>query len=70
MKTEDAVAFFGSVKRLSEVLNINRKAIYAWGEKVPHARQYEIEVKTDCQLESEYTQARKNKVQTPEGEQG
>lgn len=55
MKTAEVVGFFGSVIKVSQVLGIRPKAIYQWGEKVPKARQYEIEVKTGGQLKSEYT---------------
>lgn len=58
MKTAEVVAFFGSVIKVSQALGIKRRSVYLWGEKVPKARQYEIEVKTGGQLKSEYTVAK------------
>lgn len=57
MKTTDAIAYFGSSTALAKALNCNRSSIYQWGEEVPPARQYELEVKTRGALVSDYSQA-------------
>ncbi len=46
MKTKEAIKYFGSVKRLADVLGIWPQVIYTWGDEPPMARQYELEVKT------------------------
>jgi DNA-binding transcriptional regulator YdaS (Cro superfamily) len=43
MKTQKAVALFGSANRLAKVLGITRQAINQWGEDVPLLRQYQID---------------------------
>ena len=44
MRTIDALAYFGSQKRLADLLGISRIAVHKWGEFVPEARQLRIEV--------------------------
>lgn len=46
MKTQDAINHFGSIKQLADALGIWPHPIYKWGENVPIARAYELEVKT------------------------
>jgi len=58
MKTADVIAFFGSQTNASKALNCNRWSIYKWGENVPSARQFEIEVKSGGVLKSDFTLAR------------
>ena len=53
MKTKEAIKYFGSVKRLADVLGIWPQVIYTWGEEPPMARQYELEVKTKGDLKAE-----------------
>ncbi len=53
MKTEEAVAFFGGVKKLADALGVWPQVIYAWGERPPMGRQYELEVKTDGKLKAD-----------------
>lgn len=43
MTTKEAIEYFGSVKKLSLVLNISVQGIYRWGEHPPMLRQYQIE---------------------------
>ena len=43
MKTQKAVALFGSANRLAKMLGITRQAISQWGEDVPLLRQYQID---------------------------
>lgn len=35
MRTEDAVSFFGTKKRIAELLGIQPTAISQWGETIP-----------------------------------
>jgi hypothetical protein len=53
MKTKEAIKYFGSVKRLADVLGIWPQVIYTWGDEPPMARQYELEVKTKGDLKAE-----------------
>lgn len=55
MKTKDAIAACGGINKLCELLGCTRVAIYKWGEDVPMLRQYELEVKTNGGLKSDYT---------------
>ncbi|EAB3744534.1 Cro/Cl family transcriptional regulator [Salmonella enterica] len=59
MKTKDVLSVVGGVGRLCRLLNCTRSAVYQWGEEVPENRQYELEVKTDQKLKSDYTLHRK-----------
>ncbi|MEX0297260.1 Cro/CI family transcriptional regulator [Pseudomonas putida] len=52
MKTTDAAAFFGSKKKLADALSINPSAVTQWGEFVPEARQYQIQVLTKGRLKA------------------
>jgi hypothetical protein len=42
MKTEEAIILFGSVRNLAKALDLSVQAIYAWGERVPPLRVYQI----------------------------
>jgi DNA-binding transcriptional regulator YdaS (Cro superfamily) len=42
MKTKDAIAVFGSRRKLADALGVSTQAIYQWGEFVPKLRAYEI----------------------------
>ncbi|AOO60037.1 Cro/Cl family transcriptional regulator (plasmid) [Raoultella ornithinolytica] len=59
MKTKDALATVGGIGKLCLLLNCTRGAVYQWGEEVPENRQYELEVKTNRKLKSDYTLHRK-----------
>ena len=43
MKTIDAIAYFGTQTRISELLGITRQAVSAWPEEVPQHWQYHLE---------------------------
>ena len=53
MKTQTAIKHFGSVKKLAKFLDIWPHVIYRWGDEVPKARAYELEVKTKGELKAE-----------------
>lgn len=53
MLTKDAIAHFGGVMQLATALGIWPHNISRWGEKVPMARQYELEVKTGGKLKAQ-----------------
>jgi hypothetical protein len=53
MKTEEAIAHFGSLKKLADVLDVWPQVIYQWGETPPMGRQYELEVKTEGLLKAD-----------------
>jgi hypothetical protein len=55
MKTRHAIATVGGVRALCRLLNCTRSAVYQWGEEIPEPRQYELEVKTNGKLKSDYT---------------
>lgn len=43
MKTKDAIAKFGSAKKLADALGVWPQAVYKWGEDVPELRRFQIE---------------------------
>lgn len=53
MTTQEAVAHYGGVKKLADALGVWPQVVYAWGERPPMSRQYELEVKTDGQLKAD-----------------
>lgn len=65
MKTSDVIAHYGSLARAAKSLNMSRTALYQWGDEVPLARQFELEVKTGGALISDFT--RNQAVGTPSG---
>jgi hypothetical protein len=54
--TNEAIQFFGSLKKLADALGIWPQVIYRWGDRPPMARQYEIEVKTEGKLRADHEQ--------------
>jgi len=61
MKTKDAVEHFGSVANLAKVLKISRPAISQWGEFVPDARAFQLQVMTAGLLQHDSQQKDTNK---------
>lgn len=55
MRVDDVVKKFGSIDELARFFKISRDSVYKWGELVPIHRQYELEVKTNGLLKSDYT---------------
>jgi len=55
MTTQEAINFYGDVKKLAHALDMWPHVIYRWGERPPLARQYEIEVKTKGKLKADRT---------------
>lgn len=55
MKTNHALVAVGGIKELCRLLNCTRSAVYQWGDEIPESRQYELEVKTNGLLKSDYT---------------
>lgn len=53
MRTKDAIEHYGGIKELAEALGIWPHNISRWGETVPKARAYELEVKTGGKLRAE-----------------
>ena len=53
MKTEEAIAYFGSLKKLADTLDVWPQVIYKWGDTPPMGRQYELEVKTAGALKAD-----------------
>lgn len=56
MTTEEAIQFFGGLKKLADALQVWPQVIYRWGNNPPMARQYEIEVKTEGKLRADHEQ--------------
>jgi len=52
MKTQDAINYFGGRDLLADALGIDRTATYHWGDYVPNARQYQIELATNGALKA------------------
>lgn len=42
MTKEEAIAAFGSVRKLADALGITEQAVHQWGEEVPRLRVYQI----------------------------
>lgn len=53
MTTQEAINHYGSTKKLADALGVWPQVIYAWGERPPMGRQYELEVKTQGVLRAE-----------------
>lgn len=53
MKTKDAIEHYGGIKQLAEALGIWPHNISRWGDHVPRARAYELQVKTGGKLRAE-----------------
>lgn len=53
MKTTEAIAWFGSRKKMADALGIWPHATYRWGENPPMLRQFEIERLSDNELKAE-----------------
>ena len=56
MTTDEAIKYFGGLKKLADALGIWPQVIYRWGDRPPKARQYEIEVKTEGKLRADHEQ--------------
>ncbi|HEY7822780.1 MAG TPA: Cro/CI family transcriptional regulator [Acidimicrobiia bacterium] len=57
MKTEEAIRWYGGVKRLADALGVWPQVVYKWGERPPMARQYEIQVRTKGELRADDEQS-------------
>lgn len=55
MRTDEAIKFFGSKKKLGKALGIKapETSIWYWGEFPPMARQYEIQALTKGKLKAD-----------------
>ena len=53
MTTQEAITHYGGKKQLADALGVWPQVIYAWGERPPMARQYELEVKTGGVLKAD-----------------
>lgn len=52
MTTQEAIDYYGGVKKLADALGVWAQVVYAWGEEPPMGRQYELEVKTKGELKA------------------
>lgn len=55
MKTSDVINLLKTKSAVAKLLGIGRSAVSQWGDFVPLDRQYELEVKTNGLLKSDYT---------------
>lgn len=60
MTTQEAITYYGGKKQLADALGVWPQVIYAWGERPPMARQYELEVKTGGVLKADRPQTDKS----------
>ena len=60
MKTEEAIRWYGGVKRLAEARKVWPQGIYKWGDYPPRARQFEIQVRTKGELRAEPDESERN----------
>lgn len=54
MKTREVADFFGSKKKLADVLGIQPSAVTMWGELVPQSRQYQIQVLSKGRFQADH----------------
>lgn len=52
MTTQEAIDYYGGVKKLADALGVWAQVIYAWGDEPPLSRQYELQVKTEGALKA------------------
>ena len=57
MKTQEAIDYFGGLRKLAQALDVWPQVIYQWGETPPMGRQYELEVKTGGKLKADKQEA-------------
>jgi hypothetical protein len=50
MKTQDAVNYYSSIKKLADSLGIWPQAVYKWGDNVPESVAYKLQVITNGKL--------------------
>ena len=50
MQKKIAVEYFGSAKKLAEVLGVTKGSVSQWGEHIPELRAYQIERLTGGKL--------------------
>lgn len=50
MKKSDAIAHFGSVKKLADALKLWPQTVYLWKDEVPELIAYKLQVITDGKL--------------------
>lgn len=53
MTLQEALDHYGSRKALADALGLWPQTVYAWGDSIPLARQYEIEVRTGGTLKAD-----------------
>lgn len=53
MTLHEALDHYGSRKALADALGLWPQTVYAWGDSIPLARQYEIEVRTGGKLKAD-----------------
>jgi len=46
MRTSEAIEYFGTRRKLAELLGISTQATYDWGDEIPELRAYQIQVLT------------------------
>jgi len=55
MLKKDAIAYFGSQRRVAEALGIKQPSVANWSYVVPPLRQVQLEVVTDGKLKADPT---------------
>jgi hypothetical protein len=50
MKTQNAIDYFGSRKKLADALELWPQAVYRWGDEVPEGSAYKLQVITNGEL--------------------
>lgn len=58
MKTAQVNKFFGNSSATARACGLTPQAVAKWEEKVPHLRQFQIEVITNGKLKSDFTKER------------
>lgn len=66
MRKTDAIAFYGSVKRLAEALDVRQNTVSMYGEILPKGSACELEVITSGALRVDWScYPRKHPITTP-----
>ena len=50
MKKQDAINYFGNIKKLAEALSISSPSVSQWGDQIPLLRAFQLEKITQGKL--------------------
>lgn len=53
MNTQEAIDYYGNIKKMADELGVWPQTIYLWGDTPPMGRQYELEIRTEGALKAD-----------------